>query len=103
LHIVAPEELVARIDAAKGPGQSRGDWIRRAVEQALALGQVDELREDARHALDSLPPEATVRDAAKALEPPMARYLRQPGPDVRNIRSSQQARRDVKPFPKGKP
>lgn len=34
VHVVMDDELVAAIDGAKGPGQSRGDWIRRALEEA---------------------------------------------------------------------
>jgi Arc/MetJ-type ribon-helix-helix transcriptional regulator len=45
IHVVMPDELVARIDAALADGQSRGHYIRRAVERAL--------NQPTRHANDS--------------------------------------------------
>lgn len=35
LHIVVSDELLVKIDAARGPGQPRGDFIRRALVFAL--------------------------------------------------------------------
>jgi hypothetical protein len=35
LRMVVSDELLVRIDAARGVGQSRADWLRRAIEQAL--------------------------------------------------------------------
>ena len=35
--MVVPDGLAARIDAARGVGQSRGDWLRRAAERALEV------------------------------------------------------------------
>lgn len=38
VHIVMPQELVERIDASLAEGQSRGEWVRGAVERALGSG-----------------------------------------------------------------
>lgn len=40
VHIVMDAELVARIDASLAEGQSRGEWVRQAVERSLAADDV---------------------------------------------------------------
>lgn len=45
IHVVMSADLVARVDAARREGQSRGDWVRRAVERALGDGQDGGARE----------------------------------------------------------
>lgn len=38
VHVVMRPDLLEAVDAAKGVGQSRGDFIRRTLEQALGGG-----------------------------------------------------------------
>jgi hypothetical protein len=121
------EELIKRVDEARGD-VARELWLRktvqreverarsnaRAVEQALGEGVPGVGRSDdnqmSPERKDGLGQRGTAgttpgrRADSNAVSPTPAEppYRRQPGPDVRNIRSSQQARRDVKPFPKGK-
>jgi Arc/MetJ-type ribon-helix-helix transcriptional regulator len=39
VHVVMPQELVERIDEARASGESRGEFVRRAVERALSEAQ----------------------------------------------------------------
>jgi len=72
------EEFVARIDAARGD-VPRSVWVRRAVERALS-GELVGVK-------------AQVDGRQVVLHPD----------DVQLVRSSAQAKRDVRPIPKGKP
>lgn len=83
VHFVMSEDLLERIDAALFDGVSRGEFVRRAVEQRLRR-MPD---------LDSIP------DLSEPTAD--ARFRGQPGPDVSNLRSSSRAKRDVRPIPKG--
>lgn len=85
------EEFVARIDSARGD-VSRSLWVRRAVEQALG-GQ--QKRGNAREAEER---DVVNREPSKPAERPYRQHV--PGPNVENIRSSSQSKRDVKPYPK---
>lgn len=105
LHIVMPDGLLARIDAALGPGQPRADFIRRAVEQALGEpigsthgGDDGQGRGEPR---DGRGAEARTVVSPATVPAPAERHRRQPGPNVENIRSSSQSKRDVSPRPKG--
>jgi hypothetical protein len=94
------EELVKRVDAARGD-VARERWLRRTVERALVLCEIDRIDAERYEENPSESPAARQQLGPLPAAIPQP-YRRQPGPDVRNIRSSQQARRDVKPFPKGK-
>lgn len=81
INLPLPDELLAQIDAARETTDTpRTAWIRRAIEQRLASGW-------AGHLADDTGARTTFRG--------------QPGPNVENIRSSEQAKRGTGPRPKG--
>jgi hypothetical protein len=104
----APSESV---DAERALSEAQGPLIATQADSGPVSSS-----EDVRSAAPAEQPEpadvhravwdriAAERQAAGApLEPAIPQpYRRQPGPDVRNIRSSQQARRNARPIPKGK-
>lgn len=129
VHLELPPEMLARIDEArKTPAGEikRNEWIRRAIEQALSRTDlaVDEgakrlstnrVRVPASAAAPAERPDTRLRaderipkGAAVMVGPEggvvAAQSYRQsvPGPNVENVRSSAQAKKDVKPLPKGK-
>lgn len=65
LQILVPPELDARLrKAAQRQGVSKGEWVRAAVERALATNDVDTVKQLA--ALDA--PTADIDDMLKEIE-----------------------------------
>ena len=65
LQILVPAELDARLrKAAQRQGVSKGEWVRAAVERALATSDVDPVKQLA--ALDA--PTADIDDMLKEIE-----------------------------------
>ena len=65
LQILVPPELDARLrKAAQRQGVSKGEWVRAAVERALATSDVDPVKQLA--ALDA--PTADIDDMLKEIE-----------------------------------
>lgn len=79
------DEFVARIDEARGD-VPRSAFVRRAVEQALS-GKAPAKRNAEADQPRSAPAEQPYRQSV-------------PGPNVEHVRSSERAKRDVKPIPK---
>lgn len=78
-----PADLYDRVEVARGE-LPRERWLRQAVEQALSDAQ------------------GPAPGPVPALAPfPLLKRVAMPGPNVENIRSSAQAKRDVTPIPKG--
>jgi hypothetical protein len=88
------EAFVKRIDEARGD-VPRSVFVRRAVERALGGTVKDSSGVDRAE-----PPAPAQQLGPLPAAIPQQRYRPQPGPDVRNIRSSQQARASVRPIPK---
>lgn len=83
IRLPLPDGLKDRIDQVRGD-VPRVVFIRRAIDQQIAC----QLKAG---------PLPTLEEANAA----RARGSHQPGPNVENIRSSDQSKRDVKPIPKG--
>lgn len=92
IHIVMPSELVERVDAALVGEESRGEFVRRAVEQALseAQGPVNAIQADPGSVPSDrrgLPPEG-VRSAAPAEQP----YVEEDAREMALQREAEQGR-----------